>query len=227
MYKTAWGCGGKPHNDTDTAGCDLLFAYVPSPNEISQTISFLNPGKKYRQIMDRLRENGQKSHLRPWSPLCCQPPRSHIPRKTSLYSVPETHTFSSKADTRQGTEKGQCNTLWPLLCPEAAGSANTHAPFLRNVEWPLGGGGRSGVQPRTTFPSCPCTQARSWDRSPPMECEHIPLQGGGPFQARLLWKPGCPPYPFFLLLPALSWGSQAQQHSGTLEDPGRSLVSVH
>lgn len=94
--------------------------------------------------MDRLQENDQKSHLRPRNPLRCQSPPSHIPRQTSLYSIPKTHTFSSKVDTRQGTEKGQCNTLWSLLCREAAGSANTHAPFLCGVEQPLGGGGEWG-----------------------------------------------------------------------------------
>lgn len=139
----------------------------------------------------------------------------HSKAKTSLYSMPETHAFSSKVGTRRGTEKGQRNTLWLLLCPEPAGSANTHAPFLCSVGWPLGGEGRSGVQLGLHFPAALAprhghvTILHQWNVS----ISHC--KAGGPFQAWLLWKPRCPPRPFLLLLPALSRGSWAQRHGGT------------
>lgn len=121
----------------------------------------------------------------------------HSKAKTSLYSMPETHAFSSKVGTRRGTEKGQRNTLRLLLCPEAAGSANTHAPFLCSVGWPLGGEGRSGVQLGLHFPAALASRhghvtiLHQWNVS----ISHCKAGGSLPSLASMEAQVPSPPFP--------------------------------
>lgn len=66
----------------------------PPPGGLSRTTSFPKPQKKQGEMMDRLLENGQKSHLRPWNPPCCQSPRPHIPRQKRHFTQCPKHTLS-------------------------------------------------------------------------------------------------------------------------------------